>query len=304
MAIAVAVVLVAVGAYLGATLGLQRRVLYPRPPRPAAPPQLPAGAERVWLGQARDVEAWLLPPTGPPATPPAASRAGGVPSTASPTSPAASPAARPVDPPVRSPTEPLPAPPAAFPLIIYTHGNGELIDHWVEPFARITAAGLGVLLVEYPGYGRSGGRPNQRSISEATLAAYDFALTRAEVDAGRIVAYGRSLGGAAACILAANRPIAALVLESSFTRTADVLPRVLPPAWVLDPFDNLAVVATGVAPTLVLHGTRDRVIPASHGERLAQAAGTTAIPMPCGHNDCPRPWPAILGFLRRQGIVE
>ena len=283
LAIAVAALLVAVGAYLGATLGLQRRVLYPRPPRPAAAPPLPAGAERVWLGRARDVEAWLLPPTGPV--------------TASPTAP-------PVESPARSPTEPLPAPLAAFPLIIYTHGNGELIDHWVEPFARITAAGLGVLLVEYPGYGRSGGRPNQRSISEATLAAYDFALTRAEVDAGRIVAYGRSLGGAAACILAANRPIAALVLESSFTRTADVLPRVLPPAWVLDPFDNLAVVATGVAPTLVLHGTRDRVIPASHGERLAQAAGTTAIPMPCGHNDCPRPWPAILGFLRRQGIVE
>ena len=254
-----AAIALAVLAYLGAALGLQRRVLYPRP-RPAAAPQLPAGAEQAWLGlehHEHTVEAWLLRPA---------------------------------------------APATAFPLIIYTHGNGELIDEWVTPFARITEAGIGVLLVEYPGYGRSGGKPTQQSITAAILAAYDFARGHPDVDADRIVAYGRSLGGAAACVLAARRPLAALVLESTFTSTADVMPWFLPRALVLDPFDSLTVVAAGVAPTLVLHGAHDRVIPYAHAEALARAAGIAPVRMPCGHNDCPRPWSVVLRFLRRHGI--
>jgi hypothetical protein len=54
------------------------------------------------------------------------------------------------------------------PLLIYAHGNGELIDFWAESFGELRAAGLAVLLVEYPGYGRSGGTPSQASIG-ATL---------------------------------------------------------------------------------------------------------------------------------------
>ena len=191
-----------------------------------------------------------------------------------------------------------------FPLIIYTHGNGELMDHWVAPFRAMTDAGVAVLLVEYPGYGRSGGRPSRDSITAAVIAAYDFASGRPDFDARRIVAYGRSLGGAAACELAAERPVAALILESTFTSMADLLPRIVPRSLVLDPFDSLAVIAAGAPPALVLHGVRDRVIPFSHGETLARAAGTEPIPLPCGHNDCPRQWPLILEFLRRHAVIE
>lgn len=258
LAIGAAAILLVALALVAAVFGLQRPLMYPRPPRPALAPKLPAGTERHWLGAADAVETWLLRPT---------------------------------------------AAAAPFPLIIYTHGNGELIDHWIEPFSAITAAGIGVLLVEYPGYGRSGGRPSRRSIEAAIIAAYDFARDHPDVDAGRIVAYGRSLGGAAACVLAAHRPLAALVLESTFTSTADLMPRFLPRAWVLDPFDSLSVVAARVAPTLVLHGVRDRVIPYTHGEALARAAETALVSMPCGHNDCPRPWNALLRFLRQHGVV-
>ena len=253
------VVLLAAALYFGVVLGLQRPLTYPRPPLPAAPPALPAGARQVWLGPNRDWEAWLLPPaTG----------------------------ARP------------------FPLLIYTHGNGELIDHWVAPFAAMTDAGVAVLLVEYPGYGRSGGRPSHDSITAAIVAAFDFASGRPDIDPGRIAAYGRSLGGAAVCELAAARPVAALILESTFTSMADLMPWFVPRALVLDPFDSLAVIVAGAPPALVMHGVRDRVIPYAHGETLARAAGTEPVPLPCGHNGCPRQWPLILDFLRRHALVD
>ncbi|MGI9626212.1 MAG: alpha/beta hydrolase, partial [Longimicrobiales bacterium] len=103
------------------------------------------------------------------------------------------------------------------PVIVFTHGNGELIDYWLDEFEALRAPGLGVLLVEYPGYGRSGGSPSESSITEAMTDAYDYLVSRADVDPTRIVAYGRSVGGGAAGALVRQRPVAALVLESSFT---------------------------------------------------------------------------------------
>ncbi len=103
------------------------------------------------------------------------------------------------------------------PLLMYFHGNGELIDFWADEFAEPRSRGVATLLVEYPGYGRSSGSPSQESITRTALAAYDWATAQPFVDRTRVVAYGRSLGGGVATILASKRPVAALVLESTFT---------------------------------------------------------------------------------------
>ena len=85
---------------------------------------------------------------------------------------------------------------------------------------------------------------------------------------------------------------------------SDLMPWFVPRALVLDPFDSVAVIAAGAPPALVLHGVRDRVIPYAHGETLARAAGTEPVPLPCGHNGCPRQWALILDFLRRHAVIE
>src|SRR3990172_9418355 len=115
------------------------------------------------------------------------------------------------------------------PLLVFAHGNGELIDHWAREFETAREWGLAVLLVEYPGYGRSAGTPSEDSITRAFVAAYDWALSQPGVDGRRVVGWGRSLGGGAICALARQRPLAALVLESTFTSVRAMAARFGPP---------------------------------------------------------------------------
>jgi len=250
--------------------GMQRSVLYPSPPAPPGEPELPPRSERVWLGAGEGVSEGTSRDDLTEAW-------------------FLKPVPREHD----------------FPVVIFTHGNGELIDHWGPIFQRATERGVGVLLVEYPGYGRSGGKPSQKSITRTMLHAYDFVVDRPGVDPDAIVAHGRSLGGGAACALALERPLAGLVLESTFTSVRDMASRLgFPGFLVVDPFDNLAAVSELDIPIAVLHGVRDEIIPVSHGEALAAAAQTELIPMPCGHNDCPFSWPIVEAFLADNGLLD
>lgn len=191
------------------------------------------------------------------------------------------------------------------PLLVYTHGNGELIDYWPAAFLEPRRFGLGVLLVEFPGYGRSQGHPSEASIRETMLAAFEWVRGRADLDPERVVAHGRSLGGGAACLLAAARPVRALILESTFTSVRSFAGNFGAPGFLVrDPFDNLAVVRGFAGPLLVFHGERDQVIPAKHGRALA-AAGQKAelVLLPCGHNDCEPAWSRVRTFLAKQQIL-
>lgn len=203
----------------------------------------------------------------------------------------------------------LPAIPAALqpaPLVIFTHGNGELIDDWAGAFEPLRRWGAGVLLVEYPGYGRSTGAPSERSITAAVTSAYDRVLTRPDVDSRKIIAYGRSLGGGAACALARERSVAALVLESTFTSVRSLARGFgLLGFLVRDPFDNLAVLRSFSGPVLIIHGEHDEIIPVENAAALHAAAPRSRLALePCGHNDCQRPWALVRDFLREAGLLE
>jgi len=192
-----------------------------------------------------------------------------------------------------------------IPVMVFTHGNGELIDFWLDEFEVVRSWGLGVLLVEYPGYGRSRGSPSEESITRVMVDAYDYLTARPDVDRERIVAYGRSVGGGAAGALVRQRPVAALVLESSFSSVRRMAHRHgLFGPLVRDPFDTLGAVSDFDGPVLVIHGRDDRLIPPAHGRALAERAPDGELVMlDCGHNDCPRPWKEVRTFLERQGIL-
>jgi hypothetical protein len=195
--------------------------------------------------------------------------------------------------------------PEPRPLLLFAHGNGELIDHWASAFEIPRALGASVLLVEYPGYGRSGGSPSQASIAQAMVAAFDWAASQRSVDRARIVGYGRSLGGAAVCALARERELAALVLESTFTSARSFAARFgLPRFLVRDPFENVPVLRDFAGPVLVVHGERDEIVPPGHAEALRAAAQRAELHwLDCGHNDCPRPWEILRRFLAEHGLL-
>ncbi len=196
------------------------------------------------------------------------------------------------------------------PAVLFTHGNGELMDDWAGEMGPLPADGVTVLLVEYPGYGLSGGKPSRASIRETMQAAYDTLAARRTVDSERIVAWGRSLGGGAAGDLALDRPLAGLIFQSTFTSTGALAWEFYkaPPILVRDRWNNRRAVEGFDGPVLLMHGRTDEVVPFSHAETLARTRDELEVTeIPCGHNDCLSVWPRILGsvveFLRSNSIL-
>lgn len=196
-----------------------------------------------------------------------------------------------------------------MPVVIMAHGNGELIDSLPYEFGWLTSEGMGLLLVEYPGYGRSQGSPSEQHIAETFLSAYDMLIQRPDVAPNKIVLLGRSLGGGPICALADKRPSVALILISTFTSTRSFAARYLAPAFLIrDVYDNLPVLRNYRQPVMIMHGTLDKTVPYRHAPMLCQAAQQgTLISYACGHDNCPpndgQLRRDLLPFLKNAGVL-
>ena len=202
------------------------------------------------------------------------------------------------------------AAPGPTPAVLVAHGNAETIDTFPAAFRGFRDLGMAVLQVEYPGYGRSPGRASQAAVTESLVAAFDRLTARPDVDADRIVLFGRSLGGGAVCALSQERPAAALVLLSTFQSLSAMTRRYLAPAFLLrHPFDSLTAVRRFGGPVLVLHSDSDPRIPHDHAVALSRAAPEGALHTlsGCGHADCPADWnefwTRVADFLRDADLI-
>jgi len=175
------------------------------------------------------------------------------------------------------------------PVVVFFHGNAEIIDYQstaVEGYRRL---GCSVLLPEYRGYGRCGGKPSEKGIVVDAVQFYDELVKRPDVDASRVFFHGRSLGGGPATQLAARRKPSALILESTFSSAASMASEYWAP-WFLvsNPFRTDRVLEGLDVPILIFHGSRDDIIPVSHGRELRDIARQgTYVEYDCRHNDFP-----------------
>lgn len=188
------------------------------------------------------------------------------------------------------------------PVILFAHGNAECAHWWLETFRQYPHHGYSVLLLEFPGYGEAAGSANYDSLRRNVLDAYDQLAARDDIDATRIVAWGRSIGSGPIGVLAAERSIAALILESGFARLRDLVVHHRKPGFLLrDRFDNTVVVAGLKQPLLIYHGTQDSLIPIKFARQLRDlATDVTYHEVACGHNDCPHPVDLVLPFLNEK----
>src|SRR5438034_8404105 len=190
---------------------------------------------------------------------------------------------------------PQPPPPSrtspTSPGLLWFYGNGENIAA-IWPLVRtFQPPGTAVLVLDYPGYGGSGGRATEGALYAAADAAYATLAARPDVDPQRIYVYGRSLGSAVATYTAAHHPVAGLILESPFTNAAamakyhyGLLPRFL----LRLSLDNVANVKRVSCPILLFHGDADRLVPTAMGMAVAAAAaGPVEVVLihGAGHND-------------------
>jgi fermentation-respiration switch protein FrsA (DUF1100 family) len=191
--------------------------------------------------------------------------------------------------------------PAGAPVVLFCHGNAGNISDRLEILQGIHSAGLGVLIFDYAGYGKSSGSPDEKQMYADAEAGWEW-LTNRGFEADRIIVYGRSLGGAVAAHLAAARTPRALVLEATFTKLSAVAGRHypwVPVGWLLKySYPTEARVLEVKVPVVIVHSKQDELMPFEMAERLLEASGERGrlIESRGGHNTMPNiDWEAALG---------
>jgi uncharacterized protein len=166
------------------------------------------------------------------------------------------------------------APQNEKPVILYFHGNGGALHYRVGRFKKLVNEGIGLVALEYRGFGGNSGTPSEHGLIADAEAAYAFAAER--YPAKQIVVWGESLGTGVAVALAAEKPVGRVILEAPFTSAAAVAAIrywYMPVRLLMkDQFHSDERIAKVTAPILILHGLHDRVVPYTMGEQLFERA--------------------------------
>jgi len=193
--------------------------------------------------------------------------------------------------------------------LLHCHGNAGNLSHRGPVIGQIRQLlDVSVLIFDYPGYGKSDGRPSEEGCYAAADAAYNWLVDTEKIAPEDIILYGDSLGGGVAVDLARRRQHRSLVVVKTFTSAPDVARQLypwLPVRWLMrNRFDNLSKIKECQRPVFIAHGDMDDLIPFDQGKRLFEAANSPKFFYPMegvGHND---PMPADMFRKVRDFLAE
>lgn len=162
-------------------------------------------------------------------------------------------------------------------VVVLAHGNGGNLSHratYAIELREVLKAS--VLLFDYPGYGKSDGRPSESGCTAAGDAMIEWLAREKGIPKNRHILFGESLGGGVAAELATRHEHKALVLTKTFTSlpaAAKVLFPILPTDWLMtNRYETIRKLPSIHTPVFIAHGTADRLVPFHHGEELFAAA--------------------------------
>jgi fermentation-respiration switch protein FrsA (DUF1100 family) len=161
------------------------------------------------------------------------------------------------------------------PTVLVLHGNGGNRADRAALASALAARGYAVLLSDYRGYGGNSGRPDEQGLAADARGALAWLDRHPRVDGSRIALFGESLGAAVAVGLASEVEPAALILRSPFTSLGEIARHHYPgvPTAVLpDRYPTIDRIPSIGAPTMVIAGDRDEIVPLAQSERVFAAA--------------------------------
>ncbi len=167
--------------------------------------------------------------------------------------------------------------------IIFFHGNAEnLTSHFLQ-LAWISAESYNFFIFDYPGFGRSEGRPTPKSSLESGHAAVDW-VSKHKAKDGPIIIYGQSLGGLIALRTAIDKKteinLKLVVADSTFDSFQQRARIKLSHHWLTWPMQLLSYVllndrwaptnlkSISPIPVLVIHGQKDRTVEPEFGDMI------------------------------------
>jgi fermentation-respiration switch protein FrsA (DUF1100 family) len=173
--------------------------------------------------------------------------------------------------------------------VLVLHGNAQNLSTHVNSVLWLVKEGFNLFIIDYRGYGWSGGEPDLDGIHKDADAALEKLFSLPETDPNRVVVLGQSLGGSIAVYTVARSPrkdsIRALVAESAFSSYRRIAREKLNSFWLTWPFqyplswtvsDSYSaekwIGQVSSVPVLILHGMDDPVVPTHHGRRLFETA--------------------------------
>ena len=165
--------------------------------------------------------------------------------------------------------------------LLWFHGNAGNIGNRVDNMLLFNRRlGVNIFIFDYRGYGRSEGSPSERGMYIDADAALEYLRSRGDIDLNNLILFGRSLGCAVAVEMATRYPAKALILESPFTSVDAMARRIrpllmwfVPPRWIVGSrFDSLAKIGGIQSPVMILHGSRDDIVPIDMAQDMFDAA--------------------------------
>lgn len=162
--------------------------------------------------------------------------------------------------------------------VVFSHGNAGSIGHHLGFVDWLPRHGYQLLMYDYRGFGQSAGTPSREGLIRDVEAAFTYAVSRKDIQGGKIYSLGHSLGGAKSIVALTRKKVPglrAVITDGTFAsyeEMAEIMAGNFGKNLVSDEFAPRDVVAKLPAPLLIVHGTADEVVPLSQGKSLFAAA--------------------------------